>query len=114
MDPMPTPPNVTVQVYVPRVAYDRIAPDDVKAAAVRLGYTGPLRWESSSHKMPDYAPTGAVRLTCKVGIAVALLDSFRALADRASRHEETDVVVASGIAFKILSDGIDAALRKNF
>ena len=110
ISPMPPPPNATVQVYLPRAAYDRITPDDVKAAAGRVGYTGPLRWESSTHKMPGYAPSGAVRLTCKVGIALALLDCFRVL----STSQEADVAAVSGIAFKILSDGIDAALRQKF
>jgi hypothetical protein len=99
-----------VQVYLLRVAFDRITKDDALAVAKRLRYGGPLQWESSTHQIADYASAGLVRLTCNVAQATVLLHCFASLAEIASAHRETDPMIACANAFQVLGDGIEKAL----
>jgi hypothetical protein len=109
---MPSPsPDITVQVYLPRDAFERINASNMQLAAQRIGYDGPLRWEASTHDLPPTVPTGSVRLTCMVGEAFVFLECFCDLVDAASAREDDELIMTYADALTALYDGIEEALR---
>jgi hypothetical protein len=104
-------PEISVQVYLPRGAFDRISAPDMQAAAKRVGYDGPLRWEASTHDAAGNAPAGSVRLTCMVGEAFVFIECFCDLVDAASARQDDELVMTYADALTALYDGIEEALK---
>lgn len=109
--PSPLPPRLPVEVYLPRLAFDRITEVDTQGAAQRLNYDGPLHWETSINDLPcDVAP-GSIRLRCTVIEALVFLECVRALLDAASAREEDELIMSCADALTALFDGVDYALN---
>lgn len=112
--PMPSPlPEANVEVYLPRIAFDRIAESDVQQAAKRLSYDGPLHWETSIHDLPSDIAADSLRLRCMVPEALVFLECFRALVDSASARQDDELVMACAEALTNLFDGLELALNKH-
>jgi hypothetical protein len=109
---MPSPsPDISVQVYLPRTAFEQISASGMQVAAKRIGYDGPLRWETSVHDLPPTVPAESVRLTCMVGEAFVFLECFCDLVDTASAREDDELLMTYADALTALYDGIEQALR---
>ena len=108
--PSPIPP-LPIEVYLPRLAFSRITEADTQAAAKRLNYDGPLRWETSINDLPSDIAPESIRLRCTLVEALVFLECFRALLDAASAREEDDLIMSCADALTALFDGVDYALN---
>jgi len=88
----PPAPRITVQAYIPRVAFDALE-------------TQGLRFEYST-KVP-HTQRGQVRLTMQLAVATQLLEQIRA---RGETTESAPLVLACAAAAKNLIAAIDEAL----
>lgn len=109
--PSPLPPPLPVEVYLPRLAFDRITELDIKASAQRLNYDGPLHWATSVNDLPHDIAPGSIRLRCTVIEALVFLECVRALLDVASAREEDELIMSCADALTALFDGVDYALN---
>jgi hypothetical protein len=112
LPPMPTPPPIPIEVYLPRLAFDRISDADVVAAARRLRYGGTLHWRASTNDLPAAVSADSVRLSCMVGEAAVFVECFRALVDQASAEEDDALVIACAETMARLFDAVETAQKR--
>jgi hypothetical protein len=104
---MHSPRPTNIEVYLPRVAFERITEHAAEAAAFRLSYGGPLHWESSVEDLPAAVPPDSVRVRCRVTEAKVFLECFRVLVDVASAEQEDELLIAYAEAMGLLMAAIE-------
>ena len=121
--PMHSPRPQSVEVYIPRAAFERVTEQAAQAAALRLSYPGPLHWETSSNELPPGVDPGSVRVRCTVAEATVFLECFRVLVDEAQtdrllrlEHEASaaqhdELLIDYAEAMGVLMSAIDDAVR---
>ncbi len=109
--PMHSPRPQSVEVYIPRAAFERVTEQAAQAAAFRLSYPGPLHWETSSNELPPGVDPGSVRVRCTVAEATVFLECFRVLVDEASAAQHDELLIDYAEAMGVLMSAIDDAVR---
>lgn len=97
---------MSVQCYLPRLAFDALDVPAIIAVARIAGVERP-RIESSTHKIPDSQPAGSIRITTSLDMALCLVEAFAQRAGKAETEQNGALIVACAKAVKSLFDAID-------